>query len=285
MDVWAFDAIGTRWQIDTVEPVPATLRESVAARVAAFDLAWSRFRADSFVAQVAAAPGEHALPEDAEDLFSLYDALDELSGGAVNPLAGAALVALGYDADYSLTPSGPAVAPAPWSTVRRGSETLTTSESVLIDVGAAGKGRLVDLVSAELVAGGAARHTVDAGGDLLHRGGETLRVGLEHPGDPTMAIGVAEVEPGRALCGSATNRRQWGDGLHHVVDARTGRPTQDVVATWVVAATCMLADGLATAHFFAEPGVLVDRFDHEFVRMHADGRVLWSPSFPGEVFA
>ncbi len=285
MDAWAFDAIGTRWQVDAAEPVPTTVRESVAARIAAFDLDWSRFRADSFVAQVAAQPGTHTLPVDAEVMFRLYDALDDVTRGAVNPLAGAALVALGYDADYSLTPTGPPVPSAPWASVHRGTTTLTTSESVLIDVGAAGKGRLVDLISAELTAGGVPVHTVDAGGDLLHRGGPSLRVGLEHPTNSALAIGVAEVETDRALCGSATNRRRWGHGLHHVVDARTGQPTSDVVATWVVAASCMVADGLATAHFFAEPDRLLERWDHQFVRMHADGRVVWSPDFPGEVFA
>lgn len=284
MDAWTFEAIGTQWHIDTDEPVPPAVRESVMARIDAFDRDWSRFRNDSFVSRVAAQPGEHPLPEDAADLFSLYDALDDLTGGAVNPLAGAALVALGYDAQYSLVPSGPPVAAAPWSSVQR-SETHLVTVGELIDVGAAGKGRLVDLVSATLSDRGVEAHTVDAGGDLVHRADTALRVGLEHPADPTRAIGIAELADGRALCGSATNRRAWGEGLHHVVDARTGTPTADVAAVWVVADTCMLADGLATAHFFTTPDELMARFDHQFVRMHADGRVLWSPEFPGEVFA
>ena len=70
-----------------------------------------------------------------------------------------------------------------------------------------------------------------------------------------------------------------------MLDGRTGRPTRDIVATWVVADSCLVADGLATAHFLAEPARLMSRFDHEFVRMHADGRVEWSPDFPGEVFS
>ena len=108
---------------------------------------------------------------------------------------------------------------------------------------------------------------------------------LEHPRDPTKAIGVVELAPGRALCASAVNRRTWGDRLHHVVDGRTGRPTADVVATWVLAdRSCMRADGLATAHFFADPEVLLDLHPHHFVRVHADGRVLRSPDLPGELF-
>lgn len=285
MQAWAFDAIGTRWQVDTAAPLGDDARSTVLAVVDRFDRDWSRFRSDSWVSRVAAVGGEHPVPADAAELFALYDEFDDLTDGAVNPLAGAALVALGYDAAYSLVPTGSPVGVPAWTSVRRAGGTIEVDPPTWIDVGAAGKGRLVDLVSAALAAVGAPDHTVDASGDLLHRGTDPVRVALEHPVDPSRAIGVVEVPAGSALCGSASNRRAWGDGLHHVVDARTGRPTADVVATWVVADSCMLADGLATAHFFAEPEVLRDRFDHRFVRVHADGRVRWSPDLPGEVFA
>ena len=35
-----------------------------------------------------------------------------------------------------------------------------------------------------------------------------------------------------AIAASAANRRAWGDGLHHVLDAVTGEPVRGVVATW-----------------------------------------------------
>ena len=65
--------------------------------------------------------------------------------------------------------------------------------------------------------------------------GAPQRIGLEHPFDPRRAIGVWEVTDA-ALCASATNRRAWGDGLHHVLDARTGQPVRTIAATWAVAA-------------------------------------------------
>ncbi len=63
-----------------------------------------------------------------------------------------------------------------------------------------------------------------------HRSGSRWSI----PSIRRRAIGVVELDPEDALCGSATNRRAWGDGLHHVLDGRTGRPTNDIVATWVV---------------------------------------------------
>ncbi|MCD9200154.1 FAD:protein FMN transferase [Aeromicrobium wangtongii] len=284
MPTWRFDAIGTAWQIDTAVPLAPGVQSAVLDRIEEFDRTWSRFRPDSMVSAVAAGAGEWVLPAEAAQLLGFYDELDDATDGAVNPLVGRALADLGYDADYSLVAVAAPAGVPDWSSVEFTAPVLRTGEPLLIDVGAAGKGLLVDLV-ASIVRTHSEELTVDASGDLRHEGTSSIRVALEHPLDPSRAIGVADVGPGDALCASATNRRAWGDGLHHVLDGRTGRPTDDVIATWtLVPGSCMRADGLATAHFLTDPGVLVDRFPHEFVRMHADGRVEWSPGFPGEVF-
>jgi len=284
MSAWAFEAIGTAWQIDTREPLASEVRTAVTACIEDFDRSWSRFRADSLVADIARGPGDWRLPDEAEWLFDFFTELHDVTDGAVNPLIGRTLSDLGYDASYSLIVSDEPAPVPPWSSVEFSAGVLTTSEPVLLDIGAAGKGLLVDCVSS-IVEREVNQFTVDASGDLYHGGTAPLRVALEHPLDSSRAIGVAEIDPEDALCASATNRRAWGDGLHHVIDARTGRPTDDVIATWVVVAqSCMRADGLATAHFFTDPARLMARFDHQFVRMYADGRVQWSPDFPGEIF-
>ena len=284
-DAWQFEAIGTAWQIDTATPLDDDIRTEVLERIDEFDRVWSRFRADSLVSEMATRSGSWEVP-DAEDLLGFYDELYEATNGAINPLVGRALADLGYDPEYSLAPTDRIAEVPSWESVTRSGSTVKTSEPVLIDVGAAGKGLLVDLLQSLLQNAGRNAYTIDASGDIYHHNPTPMSVALEHPGDPTRAIGVVELEPKHALCGSATNRRAWGDGLHHVLDGRTGRPTTEVVATWVIVPrSCMRADGLATALFLAEPAQLMPRFTYEFVRMHANGRVEWSPQFPGEVFA
>lgn len=284
-DVWQFEAIGTAWQIDTATPLEDAVRSDVLGRIKRFDKAWSRFRDDSLISDIARGPGVWELPGEAVQLLSFYDELYELTGGAVNPLIGRTLADLGYDPAYSLTRSARVADVPDWSSVKREGSVITTAEPLVIDVGAAGKGLLVDLVSS-IISQHTNQFTVDASGDMYHGGTIPIRVALEHPADPTRAIGVVELDPEDALCGSATNRRAWGDGLHHVLDGRTGTPTSDVVATWVVTTgSCMWADGIATALFLVEPDQLVPPFIYEYVRMHADGHVEWSPEFPGEVFA
>jgi thiamine biosynthesis lipoprotein len=296
----AFDAIGTRWEIDTPEPLDADVLGAVHDRIARFDHDWSRFRADSWVSGVArSGAGTYPLPADAGPLLAAYDVASACTGGAVDPLVGRALEALGYDAAYTLRPRvgadgspAPAAVPSWRTSAHRDGGTLTLDEPALLDVGAGGKGYLVDLVSAVLTAHGLPEHVVDAGGDLRVRGrepGAPLAVALEDPRDPARAVGVLRLTEG-ALCGSATNRRAWGPGLHHVVDARTGLPTSegqedDVIATWAVGESALDADLAATALFFAEPDLVASRFGIRYAVLHAGGSIRWSLDLDGEVFA
>jgi thiamine biosynthesis lipoprotein len=279
-----FSGIGTSWQIDTDGDLPEAVVDRVHGRVEEFDRAYSRFRSDSVVASLAAAPGTVSFPPDAAEIFDLYDVLDEVSGGAVTPLVGRSLEHLGYGSDYSLTARPGRVVPPRWAdAVTRTGSTVTTTAPTTIDVGAAGKGYLIDLVGEVLLESGIDEFVIDASGDLLSRG-EPLRVGLEHPFDPSKAIGVVTIE-NESLCASGSNRRVWGEGLHHILDGRTGSPTSDIIATWAVAANGLLADGLATALFFVHPARLAERFEFDWVRMHSTGIAERSRTLRGEVFS
>lgn len=279
---WRFDAIGTRWEVATDAPLDEAARARVTDVIDRFDAEWSRFRGDSVVTQLGVRGGTVAAPPDAAAMLEVYERLSDATDGAVNPLVGASLERLGYDAAYSLTGGAALAAPADW--MRR----LTCRSGVLalrgpgvIDVGAVGKGRLVDRV-VEALPDTVADVVVDAGGDLAVRGAPQ-RIGLEHPFDPRRAIGVWEVTDA-SLCASAVNRRAWGDGLHHVLDARTGAPVRTIVATWAVASEAMRADAITTALFFDGGPRLAFEWDVEWVRMTTDGRVEWSPGCRAELF-
>lgn len=264
---WRFDAIGTDWSIDSDDVIGAADRAAVMTLIARFDRAWSRFRADSVVAGIAPG-GVVPAPEDTAAMLSLYAELSAATGGAVSPLIGRSLEALGYDAAYSMHADTPVAAPA-WRDVLTWDESLQLTAPAVIDVGAVGKGRLVDRVFDLLRTH--AGLVVDASGDL-RASDRSLRVALEHPYDPRRAIGVATIT-NAALCASATNRRSWGDGLHHVLDARTGVPVRTVAATWVVHPEAMIADGIATALFFDGGPEIAAAHEASWVRMLTDGRV------------
>ena len=69
---WRFDAIGTRWQIDSAAVLDDTARARIGALIDGFDREWSRFRPDSLVSALAARGGEVPAPEDATPMLDLY---------------------------------------------------------------------------------------------------------------------------------------------------------------------------------------------------------------------
>lgn len=281
---WSFEAIGTAWQIETPEPLAAPVRAAVAERIDSYDRTWSRFRDDSLVARIGREPGTWTMPDEAGALLDLYRRLYAATDGRMSPLIARSLERLGYDADLSLRPRGEAIAAPSWSdAIAWDGTVLQAPRPVVLDVGAAGKGHLVDLVLGVLEEHSLDDALVDASGDIRRSGEGTIRIGLEHPGDASRVVGVAEIDE-RALCASAINRRAWGDGLHHVLDALTGLPVDRVVATWVIADSALVADGVATALFLTEPERIPADWNVEFARL-VGGRVECSAGFPGEVFA
>ncbi|MDU0347741.1 FAD:protein FMN transferase, partial [Actinomyces sp. MRS3W] len=192
---WELEATGCRWTLYTRSRLPDTLRRELADRIDAFENVWSRFRPGSLVSRAAAgrlprdADGSVslALPPGSGALLNLYDRLHAATGGRIDPLAGADLVALGYDPDYSFVVHdgtahrlGAAGGRAAWSQwARHEEDRLTLREPALLDIGAAGKGFLADLLAGWLREAGWEEYLIDASGDLLVRCAEPVRIGLE----------------------------------------------------------------------------------------------------------
>lgn len=269
-----FESLGTHWYVDAAGGLPAALRVSITAELERVDAVWSRFRADSMVSELAREGGSRALAPHDLDLLRWYARLYEATDGAVTPLIGRTLSDAGYDAAIGLRPRTEIAATPGWDhRAQLTGDGIAVDTPLLLDVGAAGKGFAVDRVAALIEAAGIDAYIVDAGGDIAV-GSASHLIGLEHPVWPERLIGTALVggTRQRAICGSATNRRAWGD-WHHIIDPRTSRPTADVIAAWAIADSAMHADGIATALFFAPPERLAGLGEFACVVVHGDGSI------------
>jgi thiamine biosynthesis lipoprotein len=283
-----WEAIGTHWQIDLATtlsvPVEASVQAAVRKVIADYDQLYSRFRVDSLVRRMASQAGRYHLPEHARDLFGLYHQLYHCTAGAFTPLIGRTLEQAGYDAQYSLQSTQLEIPPT-WETViDYQAPDIVLKQPAVLDFGAGGKGQLVDLVAATLEQFGISDYCIDAGGDIRQRSAiaQSLRVGLEDPMDTTKAIGVVELA-NQSICGSAGNRRAWGQ-YHHILNPHTLQSPRDIAATWVVADTTLLADALATALYFVQPEQLQSVCTFEYVLLRSNYQAEISSNFPGEVF-
>jgi len=284
----AFDAIGTAWTVDIYTPVSAQtaakIEAAVHARIAEYDANYSRFRDDSLVAAMAHTAGTYRLPEDAQPLLDIYHELYMLTDGAMTPLIGQTLSDAGYDAQYSLQ-SKRLTAPPSWdAALDYVYPQLRIKQPVLLDVGAAGKGYLVDIVTELLAQHGVTSCCVDAGGDIMYRdaAARPMRVGLEHPDNDGQVIGVATIV-NQSICGSAGNRRAWGE-YHHIINPHLLASPRHIQALWVIADSALVADALTTALFFVPAKMLNTDYTFEYAIVHSDYSLERSAGFPGEFF-
>ncbi len=283
-----FEAIGTHWTIDIFDDPDGIekdeLFDKIHSRINEFDLAYSRFRSDSLVTQMSKQAGDYILPDDATPLIELYEKLYQLTEGKLTPLIGRTLEQAGYDASYSLKPKK-LIAPPAWDEVlayEPSNRTLTLKQPALLDFGAAGKGYLVDIVSEIIEKEGVQSYTVDAGSDIRYRGQDPLKVGLENPSEATQAIGVADLQ-NQSLCASAGNRRKW-EGFHHIINPHTLQSPQEILATWAIAETTLIADGVTTALFLTAPESLTSHFNFQYLILYSDFSIKKSAEFPAELF-
>lgn len=283
---WSFEAIGTQWWIGIYESVAALhlgdLKAAVSKHVELFDASYSRFLPDSWVTLVGARAGEYDLPDDAWPMLELYSELYNTTDGLVTPMVGQLLSDAGYDVDYSLKPGHLRSVPAWTDVVSYDQQALRTTQPCSLDFGAVGKGYLIDILTAKLQQMGINVFCIDGSGDMRSVGmAEPLRIGLEQPLQTDRVVGVATVD-NKALCASAPHRRQW-EKMHHIMNPHTRQPTTEIAATWVIADTAMLADGLATALFFVPPSRL-EQFTFEYLVLYADNSINRSAGFPAELF-
>jgi FAD:protein FMN transferase len=283
-----FEAIGTRWAIVAEHDLPAAAwrdaEQRLQARIDEFDKSYSRFRADSLVTRMSKQAGSYDLPADGYKLVQFYEQLYRVSDGKVTPLIGQVVSDAGYDAEYSLRPK-PLQQPPAWEEVISfDKQHITLSQPAILDFGAAGKGYIVDIVGELLEESGVESYTINAGGDIRHRnrGANRLTVGLENPLDHSEVIGTASIF-NQSICASSGSRRSWGK-FHHIIDPETLTSPTEIIATWAVADSAMLADGLATALYFTDPTKLRKQFDFTHAILRDDMSLEYARDFPTIIY-
>ncbi len=280
---YSFEAIGTQWSIDTTTPLSNVCMANITRMVEEFDAVYSRFRDDSLVSVAGRATGVYGFPDSSIPILDMYEQLYAVTDGAINPLIGKSLERLGYDSSYSFSSAGPMSAPELYETLSCDGGSLEFKEKALLDIGAIGKGYLIDAVGV-IVARDHEEYVIDGSGAIAVKTNSPQYIGLEDPRDANRIIGRVSMTSG-SLCASATNRRSWGDGLHHILDTRSSSPVTTIIATWVIAPTTMIADALTTALFFTDPCRLMHEFgEFQYAILYADGSLQHELTENGELY-
>lgn len=288
MHTYTFEAIGTHWVIDInyslSEPEFTQVKEEIRQRIEVFDKTYSRFRDDSLITKMAKSVGTYPLTPEGRELLQLYKKLYDVTDGSMTPMIGSVLEDAGYDSSYSLQPKTLHTPPAWDDVIELNGDSLRVNQPALLDLGAIGKGMLIDMVARFLNGKHMTSFCIDAGGDIYYQnaGAGLLRVGLEHPEHSDQVIGVASIL-NQSIAASAGNRRKWKE-FHHIIDPKTLKPVTTLLASWIIADRAALADALATAVFFVQPEVLRNHFSFSYLLLLPDYTVKKSDDFPGELY-
>jgi FAD:protein FMN transferase len=186
-----------------------------------------------------------AVLRDADRVFSTYRAdsdVSRLRRGVIGledcPPEVAEVLALGDAAERESSGAFSIWLPKPDGTVQ-------------LDPSGVVKGWAAERAAAELADLTDTDSCLSAGGDVTCRtadpDGSPWRIGVEDPADPTRVLAVIPVFSGAVATSGTAHRGQ------HLVDARTGRPSQGVASVTVVAGSLTSADIDATAAYALGP--------------------------------
>lgn len=227
--------------------------------LAEVDDAANRFRADAEISTLRPGPGSVVrLSPTLTDLMSEALAVAWFTNGDVDPTVGSSMNALGYDRDLQLVlddyrPVRAVVRPAPgWRTLRLVGDRLVLPRGVELDLGATAKAVAADRAAALVFRELGTGVLVSLGGDIATAGpapagGWQVHV-QDRAEDPAQQV---TLPAGAAIATSSTVSRQWRGNdrlLHHIIDPRTGQPSEPVWRSVTVAApTCVRANAATTA--------------------------------------
>ncbi|MEK7865230.1 MAG: FAD:protein FMN transferase [Planctomycetota bacterium] len=256
----ARQAMGSLLEITALDALPSDV-DAAFREVARLEKVLSHYRADSelSLALRVARTGPARLGDDLFECLMAARRAWEASGGVFDPTVAPLVEAWGFKGGGGRVPTE-AELKAALARVGFGHVTLDPDRrtmaldrpDVSLDLGAIGKGYAVDRAAAMLRARGVKVALVDFTGNMYAMGAppgeEGWPVLLRHPRNPESSLGVVFLKD-RAISTSGDYEKCVvidGKRYHHILDPRTGRPSETACQSTVLAATATEADALST---------------------------------------
>lgn len=208
-----------------------------------------------------------AVPSSVLPLIARSQELSRKSSGLFNPAIGRLLNLWGFQSDER--PPGPPPSPDAIKALVEARPSMddlsldgvtlrSGNPAVKLDFGGIAKGYGIDRVIDHLRRMGIRNAIVNAGGNLRavgRRGERPWRIGIRNPRGPGILASV-EVEGDASVVTSGDYERYFeyeGVRYHHILDPRTGYPTQGVASVTVIHDNAAEADVASTALLIAGP--------------------------------
>lgn len=264
--------MGTTYHITVVGgyfSAVAPLQKAIDERLAAINASMSTFQPDSEISRFSRLQGADTpfpVSEDFQAVMKVSKELFHITGGAWDGTLDPLIDLWGFGRTKRPEDRVPSAQEIQALLPRVGFQQIAMDAegrlskahpSVSLDLASVAKGYGVDAIAALIRERGFTDYLVEIGGEVYAAGlrpdGQPWRVGINKP-DPEAPFDqvyrVVQLQD-RAFATSGDYRNYFeidGRRYAHIIDPRTGYPVSNgVVSVSVTAATCALADGLATA--------------------------------------
>ena len=292
-----FPVMGTTVSILFVGDLPAGAAGAVRNLFVGWEAILSRFRPESELSRVNRAAGT---PTKVSQLLRsvLTVAVDEAraTDGLFDPTLGRQMSAIGYDRSFEgplRLVGGTFVRDLPaggWRDIQIDAQkcTVTIPAGTALDFGGIAKGMAVDAAASLLSEFGVATALVNAGGDMRVARADAAewQIGFDEATDRAVTL-----TSGGIATSGVTKRRWMQDGVqrHHLIDPRTGLPSQsELRSVSVAASTCAQAEVAAKVALilgFAAGTAFLERLNLPGLMTLQDDSIRATPTWPSQVAA
>ena len=276
-DRWSGVTMGTTYSVRLADPVNIEtyneLKSDVAETLAIINQQMSLWEKMSEISQFNQRAAHS--PQNLSPAFALVVqnalSLNRASSGAFDPTLAPLIELWGFgpkesDAQPSESEIEAALAKIGCEKLTLNGEQLTkTDATITLNLGAIAKGYGVDAVANALRTHNISDFLIEIGGEVvtdgIAPGGRRWQIGIEKPALSQEQTGKlhAVLKLTDVACATSGDYHNYhtdesGQIYSHLIDPRTGRPIKSPVASvTVIADSCMLADGIATALFVMGP--------------------------------
>jgi len=241
-----------------------SLSEEVFGEMMAMEKIFSRHISGSDINRINEAAGREAVKVNDETIFLLQKALEvaEISEGAFDPTIAPLLELWGFGTDENRIPTAEELNKVlPFINYRAvqvneaDSTVFLPEQGMKLDLGGIAKGFIVDRGQQEAGKFSATALFINAGGDISIKGskptGDRWRIAVQNPRSPEEWAAIIEMDEGSVATSGDYQRvfEMDGERFHHILDPKTGFPSEGVSSVSIVAPDTLMADALSTAVF------------------------------------
>lgn len=273
--------------------------EAGMAEIRRFDRMMSLYKDDSEIAQVNLAAGKHPVTVSPEMIEAAEAAIrvSEMTGGAFDATVGPLVVLWQMRLKEGKVPTDREIARirhvVDYRNIvvdRKSSTILLKHPGMIMDFGGVAKGYIADKVGVLLKKRGIDNAIVSIAGDIRIIGrrpdGKPWRIGVQHPREKEKTLAVLGLSDTYISTSGDYERYKivQKKRYHHIIDPRTGRPSEGMESVTVIGNEGAVADPLTTALFILGPDKgmkIVKSLGFEAIFGDSAGRVTMTDGIKG----